>query len=71
MSLCTFTLADAEAEEAAEDRRIVDGLHEIERRLGRLIDGTEMIDGFNSAIDLLIAGYTVDEIVRKISLNSH
>jgi hypothetical protein len=70
MSLMMMTIAD-EALEAAEDRQIVDGLHEIERRLGRLIDGTELIDGYSSAIDLLIAGYAIDDVIHKINLNAH
>jgi hypothetical protein len=30
-----------------------------------------LIDGYSSAIDLLIAGYAIDDVIHKINLNAH
>lgn len=61
-------LARAERLEAAADRRIVRALAEIEMRLGHPIDPSDRVDNFShdTLIDLLDAGYSVDECVQKM-----
>jgi hypothetical protein len=56
--------------EAAEDRRIVRALAEIEQRLKRQVDPTARVDDYtnDTLIDLLDAGYSIDECVQKLEL---
>ncbi len=56
--------------EAAEDRRIVRALAEIEQRLKRQVDPNDRVDDYthSTLIDLLDAGYSIDECVQKLEL---